>query len=284
MKRQCTSLAEMFIALGLGAIALCTADVAAQPRQPPKLEGQLVISGSSTMAPLITDIAAQFQVRHPGVKIVVRAGGSGVGIADVRASTADIGMASRALGAKEQDLRGYPIGRDGIAVLVHKSNAVADLTEDQMRAIFTGRAAHWNEVGGNRRAIVYIGRTPGRASTEVITHFLRLSDEQLKPHHRAGSNADLIAAIAAEPEGIAYVSVGSAERAVTEGVPIRLLRSNGIEPNNRNIISGDYGIARPLTLVTRQAPVGLARAFIDFALSPAAAGLLRKHDFIPYED
>jgi phosphate transport system substrate-binding protein len=284
MQRYRKTAASVLIGLALAAASSGMLDTAAQPRQAAKLEGKLTLTGSSTMSPLIEDIGKRFQARHPGVRIEVRRGGSGAGIADARSGAADIGMVSRALGEKEKDLRGYPIGRDGIAVLVHKSNVVRNLSVDQLRAIFTGRITDWKDVGGKRHAIVFIGRSQGRGSTEVVTHYLKLGDDELKPQRRIGDNVELLAAIAGEPQGIAYNSVGSAERAMHDGAPIYLLRAGGVEPSVANILTGDYPVARPLTLVTRQAPVGLARAFIEYALSPPVADLLRTHDFIPYED
>ena len=283
MSKPIVRLAEA-LAAAVAAIVLAASPAGAQPRVAPELAGTLLLTGSSTMAPLVTDIAKRFMLRHPAVHITVQSGGSGRGIDDARSGKAAIGMASRALDEKEKDLRGFPIGRDGIAVIVHKSNAVAELSEDQLRGIFTGRITDWRQVGGPAGAIVFIGRTPGRGSTEVLTHYLKLDEKEFKVRRTIGDNHDLIVAIAAEPAGIAYVSSGEAQADAQGGAQIRLLRAGGIEATAKNILSGDYPIARPLILVTRQAPTGIARAFIDFALSPAVADLLRKHDFIPYED
>ena len=57
----------------------------------------LVVTGSSTMYPLMTDIARRFEQLTPGVSIDVRSAGSGKGIADLRAGVSDIAMVSRQL-------------------------------------------------------------------------------------------------------------------------------------------------------------------------------------------
>jgi phosphate transport system substrate-binding protein len=43
-----------------------------------QVHGKLVISGSSTMAPLLKDIGDHFFALHPGVRVEVNAGGSAV--------------------------------------------------------------------------------------------------------------------------------------------------------------------------------------------------------------
>ena len=59
--------------------------------------GKLVVTGSSTVAPLVLEIAKRFETLHPDVRIDVQTGGSSRGIADAGSGLADIGMASRPL-------------------------------------------------------------------------------------------------------------------------------------------------------------------------------------------
>jgi phosphate transport system substrate-binding protein len=64
-------------------------------------EHRLSITGSSTIAPLMMELAKAYEAKHPGVKIEVQMGGSSRGVTDVINSTADIGMVSRALNENE---------------------------------------------------------------------------------------------------------------------------------------------------------------------------------------
>jgi phosphate transport system substrate-binding protein len=59
---------------------------------------------------------------------------------------------------------------------------------------------------------------------------------------------------------------------------------DGITATSRNIRNGDFPIQRPLMLVTRTLPLGLMKAFIDFALSPNATETIRECSFVPYLD
>lgn len=72
--------------------------------------------------------------KNPGVKITVVGGGSGVGIKDAAAGSANIRNASRDLKPDEvaQGLVATVIARDGVAVIVHPSNPVSNLTKDQV--------------------------------------------------------------------------------------------------------------------------------------------------------
>ncbi|MGD9156644.1 MAG: substrate-binding domain-containing protein [Bacillota bacterium] len=45
------------------------------------VEGTLNIAGSTSMQPLVEELAQAFMTENPGVEIVVQGGGSGVGVA-----------------------------------------------------------------------------------------------------------------------------------------------------------------------------------------------------------
>jgi phosphate transport system substrate-binding protein len=248
------------------------------------LEGQLLIVGSSTMAPLVTAIARRFAEVHPRVTIVVETGGSGRGIADVRAGKAHIGMASRALGERESDLYGIPIARDGVAIIVHRDNAVKALTDEQIAAIFTGRVTSWKELGGSAAPISVLNVEPGYGAPEMFTHYFKIEYASIKARAVLGDNALRFQAIAADPGATTYTSMGEAERAALKGAPIRLLPVQGVAATSRNIRTGSYPLSRALTLLTRAAPAGLSKEFINFSLTSEITDLVKQHEFIPYLD
>src|SRR6185503_4103802 len=84
----------------------------------PAEAGKLVLTGSSTVAPLAAEIGKRFESLHPGVRVDVQSGGSGRGITDSRQGLADIGLVSRALKDDEKDLLSFPIANDGVCVIL----------------------------------------------------------------------------------------------------------------------------------------------------------------------
>ena len=96
---------------------------------------KLVLTGSSTVAPLAAEIGKRFESLHPGVRVNVQTGGSSRGIADARQGLNDIGTVSRPLKTKEHDLRAFTIARDGICLIVHESNPMKGLSDRQVVGI-----------------------------------------------------------------------------------------------------------------------------------------------------
>lgn len=74
---------------------------------------RLLITGSSSVAPLAAEVAKRFEQQNKGVRIDVQSGGSSRGIADARNGLADIGMVSRALKSDETDLQAHTVALDG---------------------------------------------------------------------------------------------------------------------------------------------------------------------------
>lgn len=251
---------------------------------PDSLSGKLTITGSSTVAPLVAELGKRFESLHPDVRVDVQTGGSSRGIADVRRGLADIGMASRALKDQERDLHHFTIARDGISIILHKDNPVSQLDDRQIVDIYTGKIVNWRAVGGRDAPIVVVNKAEGRATLELFLGHFHLRNADIKAHVIVGDNEQGIKTVAGNPDAIGYVSIGTAEYDVTHRVPIKLLPIGGVPATLASVRNGAFPLSRPLNLVTKNNPHGLAKAFIDFARSHDAHDLVRQQYFVPLAD
>src|SRR5689334_25117983 len=119
--------------LAATAALLVLGSTSARAEEPDKL----VLTGSSTIAPLALEIGKRFEQQNKGVRVDVQTGGSSRGVSDARSGLAQIGMVSRALKPEENDLTAYTIAQDGVCMILHKSNPVGTLSNDQVKAIYT---------------------------------------------------------------------------------------------------------------------------------------------------
>lgn len=110
--------------------------------------GKVVVSGSSSVTPIMEKLKEAYIAKNPGVTVEVQQSDSSTGVADAADGTCDIGMASREL--KESEIVGgvssTVIAMDGIAVIVHNENPVENLTAEQVAGIFTGGITAWSEI------------------------------------------------------------------------------------------------------------------------------------------
>jgi len=271
---------------GIAAVGFAALVMACSSSEPPAgsgdgLAGRLVITGSSTVAPLAGELAKQFELLHPGVRIDVQSGGSSRGITDARRGTADIGMVSRAPKAGEEDLTARTIALDGICLIVHADNGVASLSPEQVRGIYTGALPSWRDVGGVDAPITVVHKAEGRSTLELFLAHFELAAADIRPSVVIGDNLHGILTVAGDRNAIGYVSIGTAERELAQGRPIRLLALSGAQPSTASVRAGNYPLSRPLNLVTGPSPSPLALAFIAFAQSVDAEPLVEAQYFVP---
>ncbi|WP_164101021.1 phosphate ABC transporter substrate-binding protein [Candidatus Laterigemmans baculatus] len=245
------------------------------------LSGKLTLTGSSTVAPLVTEIAKRFEQRHPGVRIDVQTGGSGKGIADTRTGVAEIGMASRSLKPDEADLTAHPIAADGVGVIVHQANPIKQLSESQLITIYTDQIRNWSELGGEDQEITVVHKAEGRATLEIFLNHLGIENPVVKADVIVGDNEHGVKTVAGSEGSIGYVSIGTAEANIEAGVPIRLLPLGGVEASTARVASGEFPMSRPLNLVTTGSPPRLAIEFIRFCQSPDVEDLVKANYFVP---
>jgi phosphate transport system substrate-binding protein len=272
--RRSALLAAMLLAV----VAACTPDHSSNELGDAARQGRLVITGSSTLAPLVNEIGRRFESRYPGARIDVQTGGSSRGIADLRRGTAGLGMVSRRLTAGEDDLTAHIIALDGIAIVVHRDNPVTTLSDAEIVALFTGALRAWP---GSDRPVTVVNKAEGRATLELFLAHFGLGSADIRASIVIGDNQQGIRTVAGDPDAIAYVSIGTALFEAARGTPIRTLPLNGIDATLDNVRSGRFPLARPLNLITRGGITPLTEAFIEFAQSTAVADLVEAQNFVP---
>jgi len=246
-------------------------------------EGTLVVTGSSTVAPPISDIATDFEQANPGLRVDVQTGGSSRGIADVRRGTAAVGMVSRALTENESDLTAHVIARDGLTLLVHADNPLNSLDDDAVRRIFRGEIDNWSELTDFDQTVTVIHKGAGRATRTVFLAHFTLDNRDVEADMVVGENQQSIRSVTGNRGAIAYVSMGSAQHEVEQGVPVRPIALSGASPTVTAIAENDYPLSRNLKLVTRGEPEGLAAEFIRFVRGEEGRQRLREHFFVPVD-
>ena len=113
-----------------------------------KASGKIVVSGSSSVSPVMEKLIEAYKSENPNAKIELQTSDSTTGVTNAINGTCDIGMVSRSLkdSEKSKGVQEVTIAIDGIAVIVNKSNPTENLSKAQVEQIFTGKTLKWNEV------------------------------------------------------------------------------------------------------------------------------------------
>ena len=112
------------------------------------LSGKVTLAGSTSVSPLMDELAAAYKELNPDVVIEIQQSGSGAGIQSAIEGVCDIGMSSRELkdSEKEAGLTPTVMALDGIAVIVNKDNSVDALSSEQIQSIYVGETTSWADV------------------------------------------------------------------------------------------------------------------------------------------
>ena len=235
------------------------------------LKGTVATDGSTSMEKVIGALGEAFMEENEDVTFTYNPTGSGSGIQAVSEGRCDIGLSSRALKDEEVEsgLVGTTLALDGIAIIVHPDNPVADLDIDTIAKIYTGEITNWADVGGEDGEIVLIGREAGsgtRDGFESITG----TEDACKYRQELTSTGDVITTVSQNPNAIGYASLASV------GDTVKALAVDGVEPTEETVMDGSYTVQRPFVLVTRDGEElsDAAQAFFDFALSEDSAEII----------
>jgi len=259
----------------------CTQNTDIDQIPSPKNKTKIVITGSSTLAPLISEIAKAYEQEHPSLRIDVQAGGSSRGLSDVIQGIADIGMVSKAV-TDNAVRQSHLIARDGVTIIVHKDNPIADLDKTSIENIYLGNIKSWSELDlQNTNDIVVISKAEGRSTLTVFLDFLQKRNSVLKPSIIIGDNEQAIKLVSNNINAIAYVSTSTADYNIQQGVPIKTLSINRIKPLENNIAIGLFPIVRDLNLVSSNNMSPETKMFLDYIKTTPAQSLIKEYRFVP---
>ncbi len=242
------------------------------------LSGTLRIAGGTAHIKCEMLAGKRIMRRFPGITIIIGGGGSGVGIKQLCEGLIDIGNTGRAPTPAEIErcnLNVYKFAVDGIAVIVNPQRKIQNISTAQLVNVFSGKTTNWKELGGPDATINVYTRDSESGTRKV---FWKKGLKRAPITRRANfvkSNAAMKTAVAGDPLGIGYISLGVADSSV------KPLAIDGIYPSIENVKTGKYKIARGLYMNTRGKPGGLARAFIDYMLSPEGQELVKGCGFLP---
>ncbi|MBX2864604.1 MAG: phosphate ABC transporter substrate-binding protein [Leptolyngbyaceae cyanobacterium MAG.088] len=247
------------------------------------LQGKIILTGSSTVAPLASELGKRFEEDHPHVRVDVQTGGSSRGLADARSGQADIGMMSRDLAIDETDVTAYAVAKDGVAIVIHADNPITELSPEKIVEIYKGDVTQWETVGGNDTPISVVNKAEGRSTLEVFLKHFDLKNSEIKAQIIIGDNEQGIKTITGNPDAIGYVSIGAAENSIARGEPLKLLPLEGIEPSTASVQDSSFPLSRTLNFVTSGEPETLSKAFIDFAQSSEVHNIVEQQNFVPID-
>ncbi len=303
-----TRIALQIILVAILGLSFSPAPSSAEEAAKPK---KLTAIGSDSMGSLMRAWVDAYESRSPEVNMQVVSRGSATAPAALLEGSADLGPMSRPMKNAELDQFRSRYGFEptqirtavaALAVYVSPQNPIQKITFENLDGIYSsthkrsgGREfTRWEQLGVKgplaRKTIVPIGLEPDNQSTSYFRQQVLLQgkfreDEQIM---FTADNKSLFQALQAHPEGIAFGDA-SMNKVPARIVPVAKDGSSAaLLPNEENIVSGAYPLARFLNIYVVRYPgeplEPSQKAFLQFVLSPQGQALVKKEGLIPLLD
>jgi phosphate transport system substrate-binding protein len=283
-------------ALGLAIALLATGSSCSRIRD----ANSLKITGSDTMVNLAAAWQERYKDVQPEVRIQVKGGGSGVGIAALCSGRIDIATASRPLKPDEAKLakeltgkepREFIVGKDALAIFVHPSNPLESISIPQLAEIYGegGRIIQWSDLDITHAAcddgeIIRISRQNSSGTYVYFKEAVLGKGREYKQGATSQSgSSDVVTLIANTPCAIGYSGMGYRSDSVKILKVAKKDGQSAIEPSKATTLDGTYPISRPLFLYTLGEPEGRVKEFIDWVLSPSGQEVVERLGYVPLE-
>lgn len=236
----------------------------------------VTLAGSTSVQPFAEALAEEYMRGHPAAVINVQGGGSSAGIEAALTGAAQVGMSSRELKPDEKaQLEERVIALDAIAIVVHPSNPLNDLSLEQARQVFAGQITSWQAFGGPEKSIHVVTREEG-SGTRGAFQELVMGKVDISPASIVqDSNGAVRQVVSDDHFAVGYISLGLVNDEV------KAISVGGIKASHENVGNHTYGLTRPFLYVLKGTPGPEAADFIAFTLSPTGQNLLAKEGLVP---
>lgn len=247
------------------------------------------IKGSDTMLPLSQKEAETFMKEKASQTVTVTGGGSGVGISALLEGTTDLAQLSRKIKFTERQklqeggktVKEIIAAYDALAVVVHPSNKVTNLSREQLEGIFTGKIKNWKEVGGDDMLIVPYARETSSGTYEFFKEKVLKNKNYKSGIMSMPATGAIVQSISQTKGAISYVGLAYLNKDVKA---IHVSYDSGktfVAPSAANAKNESYPIVRPLYYYYDTKAEKIVKPFIDFVLSAKGQQIVSETGFIP---
>ncbi|PRO66070.1 PstS family phosphate ABC transporter substrate-binding protein [Alkalicoccus urumqiensis] len=181
-----------------------------------------------------------------------------------------------------------PIGLEAFVFLVHKSNPVTALSEEEIRSIYSGEISRWSELGGLPAAITAFQRPEGSGSQTALQSFMGETPIAEAPQDRTpagmGGILEETASLRSERSAIGF-SFRHFALSMTEDHALKPVHVNGVPPSHDTIRSGAYPITSEfyaIRLAENDAPE--IDELLDWILSEEGQSLVEQSGYVPINE
>jgi phosphate transport system substrate-binding protein len=271
-----------------------TGDTTAQ-----NLSGRIEIDGSSTVGPLSTLAAEQFQQNNPDVQVTVGVSGTGGGFERFCAGETDISDASRPIKEDEEvpvcqkagiEYTEFQVAVDALTVVVNSENDWIDcITTDQLKKIWEPKSKikNWNQVDPSfpDQKLTLAGPGTDSGTFDYFTDEINGEEGASRSDYTASEDDNVIVqAVEGDKGGLGYFGFTYYEENQDRLKALKVDSGSGcVAPSAETAQNGEYTpLSRPLFIYVKNDSLAKpeVKAFVQYYLDNATT-IAEDGQFIP---
>lgn len=204
----------------------------------------------------------------------------------------DLACADRIITPRElgdfagRELRGCRVAFYGYALYVHPDNPLDAIFARHMKMVFEKRITDWHELAGDelpqcQGPIKLYGPQKGTRAGQVLAPLARIWFANAT-WTELETDADIIAAVAADPLALGFASIGYDEGVRYLGLRMER-RGRPAFPSLEEIESERYGLAKVIYLFYLAPPSPVVQAVLDYLWSAEGSAAIEATDVWPIQ-
>ena len=263
-----------------------------------ELKGEIIIDGSSTVAPISSAVAEEFFRKNKGVNIAIGISGTGGGFKKFAVGEIDIANASRKIKekeAKEAKKNGIEyieleVALDGIAVVVNKENTWAqELTEEDLKKIWENgsKIMKWKDINPAWpvEPIKLYGPDQDSGTFDYFVEEILGKDGQIRIDYSPSSDDNqLVQGVEGDKGSLGFFGYAYY---IEQKDKLNAIAVNGIKPTDETVKTGKYKpLSRPLYIYVNKKSLKEkpeVRAFVEYYLRNASKAV-KLTGYVPLSD
>lgn len=251
------------------------------------LGGTIVIDGSSTVTPLMTIAAEDFQAENRNVRVTVATSGTGGGFEKFCVGETDISMASRPISEDENatcEENGiepveFIVANDALSVIVNPENDWATcLTVEQLNIMWRpeseGVVTNWNQIDPSfpDQSLTLFGAGSDSGTFDYFTDEINGDEGVIRTDYNPSEDDNVtIVGVEGDPGAAGFVGLSYVLENEGRVTPVEVDGGEGcVAPSAETVIDGSYQpLGRPLFIyfkaeaLQRPEVGGFARFYAD---------------------
>ena len=267
------------------------------------LSGEIIIDGSSTVAPLMKLTAEDFQDANGGVTVAVGTSGTGGGFEKFCAGETDISNASRPI--KDEEAQACAdagiefievlVANDALSVVVNPDNDWATcLTVEQLKIMWEpaaeGTINNWNQVDPSfpDQALTLFGAGTDSGTFDYFTKEINGEEGASRTDYNPTEDDNVtVTGVNGDVGALGYFGFSYLEENMDSVKAVAIDGGEGcVEPSAENVQAGTYTpLARPLFIyiATESAARAEVKAFVQFFVDNQDA-IVEEALYVPLDD